>query len=129
MKNKQEKLKNAFNGVFSSELKPISSYQVEEYQPIETKKEEVQIKEEKKEIVKQEKIETKKEISKKEKQETTRKTFNIPIDIAEDMGKVVYMNRDIKDNTELLILALKKYLNSKENRELIEEYDTLKGTK
>ena len=75
MKNKQEKMKNAFNGVFSSELKPISSYQVEEYQPIETKKEEVQIKEEKKEIVKQEKIETKKEISKKEKQETTRKTF------------------------------------------------------
>lgn len=68
---------------------------------------------------------------KKEERDTTtkRKTYNLPTDIVEDMEKIVYMDRDIKDNTDLLIKALRQYLDSKYCKDLLNEYNILKGGK
>jgi hypothetical protein len=60
---------------------------------------------------------------------TVRKTFNIPDDIDEDVKKLLYMNRDVKDYTDLLIIALKDYIHKSKNQALIEEYHTIKGVK
>ena len=60
---------------------------------------------------------------------TTRKTFNIPNDIDDDVKKLLYMNRDIKDYTDLLIIALRDYIHKSKNQALIEEYNTIKGGK
>lgn len=66
-------------------------------------------------------------ISKKQEEvKTCKKTYNIPVDIVEDMKKVVYMDRDLKGQTDLLVKALRKYLSSKDVKELLEEYDNLK---
>lgn len=58
---------------------------------------------------------------------TKRKTFNIPNDMDEQLEILIYMNRDIDDYTDLVLKVLKKYLNTKENKELIEEYYRIKG--
>ena len=60
---------------------------------------------------------------------TKKRSYNLPTDLLEDIDKIVYMNRDIETNTDLVIKALRKYLSSKENKELLEEYDKLKGGK
>lgn len=78
----------------------------------------------------EQKVESKpKEEKKVESIITKKRSYNLPTDILEDIDKIVYMNRDIKDNTDLLVRALRKYLSSKENKELIDEYDSIKGQK
>lgn len=78
----------------------------------------------------EEKVEQpKKEMHEETEDKTKRKTYNIPTDIVEDMEKIVYMDRDIKDNTELLIIALRKYLESKHCKDLLKEYEIIKGGK
>lgn len=106
--NKKEKQKNAFNDLFSVTSKDsIPSPIIEE-----TRKEH---------------IEEKKEIEHKNNTTTKRRTFNLPTDILEDMEKVLYIDRDIKNNTELLIKALRTYLDSNTCKEQIKEYNLLKG--
>jgi hypothetical protein len=60
---------------------------------------------------------------------TTRKTFNIPVEVDDDVKKLLYMNRDVKDYTDLLIIALKDYIHKSKNQALIEEYNNIKGVK
>lgn len=69
----------------------------------------------------------KREKKNKEAKGTKRKTFNIPNDMDEQLEILIYMNRDIDDYTDLVLKVLKKYLNTKENKELIEEYYRIKG--
>lgn len=110
--NKKDIQKNAFNDLFNTtSIDSIPSPIVEKPSTIQQKQET-----KKEEIVNKDTI-------------TKRKTFNIPIDIVENMEKIVYMDRDIKDNTDLLIKALRKYLDSKDCKELLEEYNTIKGRK
>lgn len=109
--NKKNIQKTAFNDLFSNtSMDSIPSPIVEESESI--KKEEI-----------------KKEENNSKTNKTQRKTYNIPIDIAENMEKIVYMDRDIKDNTDLLIKALRRYLDSKECKKLLEEYKVIKGEK
>lgn len=106
--SKKDIQKNAFNDLFSvtsETIKPVSNKEAE--------------------IVKEDKVEKAEIVKKNDK--FVRKNYNLPQDLVEDMSKIVYMNRDIKDNTELLILALRKYLDSKECKDLLKEYDTIKG--
>lgn len=114
--NKKEKQKNAFNDLFEGIVEPI------EY------KEEVIIEKESIENSDNTKVKT---TSEKTKNKIIRKKRNyyIPIDILEDIDKIVYMDRDLKDNTELVIRALRKYLDSKTCKDLLEEYNNLKGGK
>ena len=114
--NKKNIQKTAFNDLFSNtSMDSIPSPIVEESESI------------KKEEIKKEEI--KKEENNSKTNKTQRKTYNIPIDIAENMEKIVYMDRDIKDNTDLLIKALRRYLDSKECKKLLEEYKVIKGEK
>lgn len=106
MKNKQEEHKKVFNDIFD-----ITSAEI-------TRNEETE-----------KKIEETKTIKEVEKRNIKKRTYNIPNDILEDIEKVVYMDRDIKDNTGLVIKALREYLRSKEVKILIEEYEKLKGGK
>lgn len=53
-----------------------------------------------------------------------KRNYYIPVDV---LYKIVYMDKDLKDNTVLVIKALRKYLDSKDCRDLLEEYDNLKG--
>ncbi len=100
--NKNELQKKAFNDLFSETNNNFTSKTIiEEDKP--------------------QKLENTKKI------QTKRKTYNIPVDIVEDMEKIVYIDRDIKDNTELLIIALRNYLDSKTCKDLLMEYDKLKG--
>lgn len=142
MKNNKNKLqRKAFNHVFvdpseDSIKSPIieESKLIQQQEETRIKKEKLteDLKEEVKEEIKEQVIEeiqkeTKERKKEKKQKDTTRKTYNIPIDIAENMEKIVYMDRDIKDNTELLIKALRKYLDSKYCKELLEEYKKIKG--
>lgn len=110
--SKKDIQKNAFNDLFSTtNMDSIPSPIVEKTNNIQHKQEA-----KKEEVVHKDNI-------------TKRKTFNIPNDIVEDMEKIVYMDRDIKDNTDLLIKALRKYLDSKTCKDLLEEYNIIKGGK
>lgn len=110
--NKKDIQKNAFNDLFSNtSMDSIPSPIVEESNTIKTKEE------------------TKKEEEVYRDTTTKRKTYNLPNDIVEDMEKIVYMDRDIKDNTDLVVKALRKYLDSKACKDLLEEYNTIKGRK
>ena len=56
-----------------------------------------------------------------------RKNYILPQDIIDKMNIITYMDRDIKDNTDLVIKALSKYLDSDYCKNLINEYNILKG--
>ena len=56
-----------------------------------------------------------------------RKNYILPQDIIDKMNIITYMDRDIKDNTDLVIKALSKYLDSNYCKNLINEYNILKG--
>lgn len=121
--NKKDKQKNVFNDLFGA-IETIDH------------KEEVEIKKE--EIIEKSTIEA--SDNKKEEIKTTseqpnkrverkKRNYYIPVDILENIDKVVYMDRDLKDNTDLVVKALRKYLDSKACRDLLEEYNNLKGGK
>lgn len=121
--NKKDKQKNVFNDLFGA-IETIDH------------KEEVEIKKE--EIIEKNTIETsdnkKEEIKKtseqpKKRVERKKRNYYIPVDILENIDKVVYMDRDLKDNTDLVVKALRKYLDSKACKDLLEEYNNLKGNK
>lgn len=114
--NKKEKQKNVFNDLFGA---------------IETIEHKEEIKEEKTiEASEIKKVEAKATSEQpKKKVERKKRNYYIPIDILENIDKIVYMDRDLKDNTDLVVKALRKYLDSKACRDLLEEYDNLKGNK
>lgn len=69
---------------------------------------------------------------KKQEKEDIRKTktYRLPQKLIEDMNKVVYMDRELRGNeTTLLIKAIENYIYSKDNKELMQQYDELKGNK
>lgn len=113
--NKKEMQKNAFNDLFATTSKEqvISAPIIEEVNIIQPKEE------------------IKKEVSNKDKTTikriTCRKTYNLPVDIIENITKILYMDRDTNTETEFIIKALEKYLDSKECKALLEEYNVLKG--
>mgnify|MGYP005778075809 CR=1 FL=1 len=109
--NKKEKQKNVFNDLFGA---------IETIEHIEEVNQENAVEE-----LKNNKSE--KDVIKSKKTITIRKNYNLPKDLVEDMEKIVYMDRDLKDNTELIIKALRKYIDSKACRDLLEEYHNLKG--
>lgn len=113
--NNQEQKKDIMKGLFTPSQKEKMAFSpvVEESQAKELPKVEVKSKDF---LAK----------AKKEEVGTKKRTYNIPVEILDDMAKVVYMNRDLNNQTELLIQALKKYLSSKEVKALLEEYETLK---
>ena len=115
--NKKEKQKNVFNDLFGA----IETIEHKE-EIIEEKT--IEVSEDTKRI----EIKTTSEQPKK-KVERKKRNYYIPVDILENIDKVVYMDRDLKDNTDLVIKALKKYLDSKACRDLLEEYNNLKGNK
>lgn len=112
--NNQEQKKDIMKGLFTPSQKEKMAFSpvVEESQA--------------KELPKVEDIKKDKPKAKKEEVGTKKRTYNIPVEILDDMAKVVYMNRDLNNQTELLIQALRKYLSSKEVKALLEEYETLK---
>ena len=120
--NKKEKQKNVFNDLFGA----IETIEHKEEVIVENK----EVKEEKiietSEEKKVEKIKTTSEQPKK-KVERKKRNYYIPVDILEKIDKVVYMDRDLKDNTDLVVKALNKYLDSKACKDLLEEYENLKG--
>lgn len=110
--NKKEFQKNAFTDLFSStnDIQPIEHEEVKE------------------EIIEEKEIKINK-IEKKENKKTItiKKNYNLPMDLVEDIEKIVYMDRDLENNTDLVIKAIKEYLNSEKNKALLEEYKTIKG--
>lgn len=69
---------------------------------------------------------------KKQEKEDIRKTktYRLPQKLIDDMNKVVYMDRELRGNeTTLVIKAIENYIYSKDNKELIQQYDELKGNK
>ena len=111
MSNNKKDFKGAMTGLFGESISnglssPVVEEKVtkEESKPVEPK------------------VEVKKEVI-----TTKKRTYNLPTDILEDIEKLVYMDRDIKDNTDLIIRALKKYISSKDNQALLSEYDSIKG--
>lgn len=68
---------------------------------------------------------------KKQEKEDIRKTktYRLPQKLIEDMNKVVYMDRELRGNeTTLLIKAIENYIYSKDNKELMQQYDELKDS-
>lgn len=132
--SKQGKFKGSFNNLFG-EIEPIKHDE-----EIEVKEETIQpIKEEVKKTteeaiqpIKEEKvIEVKKNNKKVDSEEVKeipkrkKRNYYIPIDMLEEMKKVVYMDRELGGNyTELVLTALRQYLDSK--KDLIEEYNKIK---
>ena len=71
------------------------------------------------------KVESVEEPQKKEevKFSTKAKTYRLPINLVQNIEKLLYMNRKFKYNeTALVIEALNSYISSQENQKLIEEY-------
>lgn len=58
-----------------------------------------------------------------------KRTYNIPVKILDNIEKIVYMDRDLKSNTDFLIKALESYLDSENCKKLLEEYNLIKGEK
>lgn len=57
------------------------------------------------------------------------KTYRLPQQLVSDIEKIVYMDRELRGNeTTLITKAIEKYIYSKENKELIEQYNQLKGS-
>lgn len=88
------------------------------------------------EEIKQQDIEVKQKpkLKKEDKQEKEdirkTKTYRLPQKLLNDMNKVVYMDRELRGNeTTLLIKAIENYIYSKDNKELMQQYDELKGNK
>lgn len=55
-----------------------------------------------------------------------KRNYYIPVEMLEEMEKVVYMDRELRGNyTELVLRALRSYLDTKQD--LIKEYDELQG--
>ena len=121
--NKKEKQKNVFNDLFGA----IETIEHKEEVVVENK----EVKEETLKTSEEKKVEEVKTTSEQPKKKVERKKRNyyIPVDILESIDKVVYMDRDLKDNTDLVVKALRKYLDSKACRDLLEEYNNLKGNK
>lgn len=95
-----------------------------------------ELKEVQQEEIKQQDIEIKQKpkLKKEDKQEKEdirkTKTYRLPQKLLNDMNKVVYMDRELRGNeTTLLIKAIENYIYSKDNKELIQQYDELKGSK
>ncbi len=117
--SKQGKFKGSFNNLFG-EIEPIKH------------DEEIEVKEEAIQPIKEEKvIEVKKNNKKVDSEEVKeipkrkKRNYYIPIDMLEEMKKVVYMDRELGGNyTELVLTALRQYLDSK--KDLIEEYNKIK---
>lgn len=84
-------------------------------------------KEEIKEVKKIIKEEQKQIKGKSKRYNPNRKNYIISQDILEKMAIIEYMDRDIKDQTDLVNKALKKFVNSEANKRLIEEYNNIKG--
>lgn len=114
--NKKEKQKNVFNDLFGS----IETIEHNENTSIEIENKKVE-----KEEYKESKV--KKITEQPKKIERKKRNYYIPVDVLDKIDKIVYMDRDLKDNTDLVIKALRKYLDSKDCRDLLEEYDNLKG--
>ena len=121
--NKKEKQKNVFNDLFGAietidhkEENIVEKDEIKEEKTIETSE------------IKKIEVKTTSEQPKK-KVERKKRNYYIPVDILENIDKVVYMDRDLKDNTDLVVKALRKYLDSKACRDLLEEYNNLKGNK
>ena len=104
--NKKDIQKNVFNDLFNNTINDSLSSPV---------------------IKQQQKTEEEKNI--KQDSDLKKRSYNLPNDILEDMEKIVYMDRDIKNNTELIIIALKKYFESNYCKKLLEEYNNIKGKK
>ncbi len=63
-----------------------------------------------------------------EKEKKQAKTYRLSPQLINDMNKVLYMDRELRGNeTTLITKAIEKYIYSKENKELIKQYDELKG--
>ena len=102
MTNKKDIQKNVFNDLFNNTTNDSLLSPVIEQQP---------------------KIE---EENTKQDSDSKKRSYNLPKDILEDMEKIVYMDRDIKNNTELIIIALRKYFNSNYCKNLLKEYNSTK---
>lgn len=85
--------------------------------------------EEEKKLDEELKIEKKANNTKKSKSNPNRKNFILPTEIIEKMNIIAYMDRDIKDNTDLVIKALTSYLDSESCKKMIKEYYKIKETK
>lgn len=77
-------------------------------------------------------VQIKKETPKVQYKEETKKvkTYRLPLHLINDIDKIVYMDRELRGNeTTLITRALENYVYSKEGKELIKQYDELKGEK
>ena len=64
----------------------------------------------------------------KEKVKRVSRTYKLPQKLYNDIKKVVYMDRELRGNeTTLITKALENYVYSKENEDLIKQYDEMKG--
>lgn len=149
---KKDKFKNSFNNLFG-EIEPIIHEEVIETTSEESKviEEEIvvntteedkikELEEKNKEIeeiakatAEEEKALDKELIEEANKENKIipnrkKRNYYIPVEMLEEMEKVVYMDRELRGNyTELVLRALRSYLDTKQD--LIKEYDKLKDIK
>ena len=140
--NKQDRFKTKFNNLFGEievikheeEIEEDTKVASEEtIKPVEKEViKEVEQKTEETLEIKEEKIITEDTKVASEETKSTpnrlKRNYYIPVDMLEDMKKVVYMDRELGGNyTELVLTALRQYLDTK--KDLIKEYDKLKASK
>lgn len=121
MSSKLDKLKNATSGSFDLYI---------DNKPQEVKEEVKEVKkvEQPKEVVSS--VKPKPIIEKKEEKKESPKqmlSFRIPTDTIENIDKYAYVERMNKQ--DVIIKALEKFFSSKESKEILSQYDEIRGRK
>ena len=116
--NKKDLLKQATSNSFTDlyvDNKPKEKEEVKEVK-------QVKVEQPKKEVVKEEV----KEQPKKEKKENPKQmlSFRIPTNVIEDIDKYAYVERMNKQ--DVIIMALEKFFNSKDSKDVLSQYDQIK---
>lgn len=119
--NKKDLLKQATSNSFTDlyvDNKPKEKEEVKEVK-------QVKVEQPKKEVVKVVKEEVK-EQPKKEKKENPKQmlSFRIPTNVIEDIDKYAYVERMNKQ--DVIIMALEKFFNSKDSKDVLSQYDQIK---